>query len=344
VRNRRTSVVANIVLLVISVFIACIVGELALRIFRPVKFRSPPEEVVPGGPGDLGELIHIKSDIPGLRYELLPNAVKEYGGILFKTCSHGIRDKEFNLTKPAGTYRIAAIGDSVTFGLGVPGEYTYPNVLENMLNRSESGSTRRYEVLNCGVSGYSTRDEALYLKHRIMKWDPDLITIGYVWNDPETDPMHPLQWYFQDPEWWQNFHLLRLYKKFRYMLDINKLGDGNYIRYLYNHRVKWGSVITALGEIDRVTETAGIDVILIVFPRVREDSWREYPFGYIHDRITKSGEEHQFTVIDLYNLFSGYSAPDLMVAPGDGHPGVEGHNLAAGEIFRVIQAMSQTRN
>jgi hypothetical protein len=70
--------------------------------------------------------------------------------------SHGLRDEEFSLAKPADRFRILALGDSFTYGHGVRSEETYVKQLEAMLNHKLGNRGIRYEVLNAGVPGYKS--------------------------------------------------------------------------------------------------------------------------------------------------------------------------------------------
>ena len=91
-------------------------------------------------------------------------------------------------------------------------------MLERLLNGGAAGGP--FEVLDLGVGGYSTRDEALTLESEGMRWNPKLIVIGYVLNDPESEPIQPLQSYFQEPSWWQHSALLRMLARCKNVLDI----------------------------------------------------------------------------------------------------------------------------
>lgn len=96
--------------------------------------------------------------------------------------SKGFRGKEFSTKKSSGVYRIIALGDSSTLGVGVPNSETYCAVLENLLNQPKNSSTR-YEVINGGVAGYSSLQGLRYLKREITHYRPDLITIYFGLND-----------------------------------------------------------------------------------------------------------------------------------------------------------------
>lgn len=88
----------------------------------------------------------------------------------------GLREPELTVAKPAGCYRIALLGDSLTESLQVPYEESFGRLLESKLN-AESG--QKIQVLNFGTSGYSTAQEYLQLKEQVMKYKPDLVLVCY---------------------------------------------------------------------------------------------------------------------------------------------------------------------
>jgi len=77
--------------------------------------------------------------------------------------SFGMRDYERTLAKPANTVRVAVLGDSGAEGLQVPLADTFPIVLQNRLNEEakQSGSAKKFEVMNFGCAGYSMLQEVL---------------------------------------------------------------------------------------------------------------------------------------------------------------------------------------
>ena len=77
-----------------------------------------------------------------------------------------MRDDEPFEAQDSSACNVVVLGDSVTFGIGVDGEETYPNVLETLL--MTSAAENPIQVLNLGVGGYSSQDEALVLKHRFL--------------------------------------------------------------------------------------------------------------------------------------------------------------------------------
>ncbi len=127
----------------------------------------------------LAEIFTLVDD-PQLNYALVPHAPDGETTI----SSAGLRDREFDLQKSPDVFRIAAIGDSVTFGLSYSQQDSYPKQLETMLNTCAPAGAPAFEVMNFGVVGYSARQVARQLETKVLPFKPDLIIYGYVVNDP----------------------------------------------------------------------------------------------------------------------------------------------------------------
>jgi hypothetical protein len=316
---------------------AFIFAELILIIFFPVDFMKPPQSI----PGDTWrELMHQRSSVPGLRYELAPGRNKYAHGAVIHTNSQGMRDSEPLPLNHPSTCNIIAVGDSFTFGFGVAGEDTYPNVLEKRLANDADfdGGDNTIQVLNLGVGGYSTRDETLVIKYKGLKWKPTLIIIGYALNDPEIDPFQPLHQYYHKPSWWQYLNTLRLFALVKKKWDIKQIGKGDYLRYLHaeNHR-SWESVLQSFDEIKSLAQKQNIPVLLLIFPLTRPVPWSRYRYRDLHLQVKKAGENNGFYVIDLLDIYSRYPPADMMISPGDGHPSPFAHKITAMAVHKVIK-------
>ena len=100
-----------------------------------------------------------------------------------KINSDGFRGEEIVKPKPDDICRIICLGDSCTYGLLIKNDKdVYPKVLEAILN--EKGIIKKkVEVINAGVSGYSSYQGLQLLKGPIIDLQPDIITIQYGLND-----------------------------------------------------------------------------------------------------------------------------------------------------------------
>src|SRR5690606_22420768 len=93
--------------------------------------------------------------------------------------------------KPADVVRVACIGDSHTFGWGVGEDETWPAYLADELARRYP--ERRFEVLNCGVNNYDTRQEVVWLQQRVLAYEPDLVLLQFYVNDAAVRGVDPLE-------------------------------------------------------------------------------------------------------------------------------------------------------
>jgi len=146
--------------------------------------------------------------------------VHNEGRAWVETNSEGMRDREYAVKKPAGTIRVAVLGDSMTEAMQVPIEMTFERLLERKM-RSCTG--RRVEVMNFGMSGFGTASELLTLRDRVWKYEPDAVLLAFFFgndirnNHPslEQDPLLPYFVYQGDR--------LTLDDRFRERLKVSRL-------------------------------------------------------------------------------------------------------------------------
>ena len=97
-----------------------------------------------------------------------------------ETNSLGFRGREIKRTKSNRTFRIAAIGDSITDGVFVDNDATWEYSLQDILT---SRSHQAVEVLNCARAGGSIDKEFCILKNLVLPLHPDLVILTFVTND-----------------------------------------------------------------------------------------------------------------------------------------------------------------
>ncbi|MCA8948638.1 MAG: SGNH/GDSL hydrolase family protein [Planctomycetes bacterium] len=105
----------------------------------------------------------------------------EQGRVLVRINDQGLRERpEITPDKPAGQRRIVCLGDSFTFGWGVPEELGWVRLLEQALRRSDD----RIRTVNCGAAGTICVDEYWYgLKNRFHVFQPDAVLVTICLND-----------------------------------------------------------------------------------------------------------------------------------------------------------------
>jgi lysophospholipase L1-like esterase len=78
-----------------------------------------------------------------------------------------------------GVLRIATLGDSCTAHcVGI--RKSFPELAEEILN---ARGRRRVEILNAGVASYSSFQGLQRLKHAVLPYRPEVLTVFFGWND-----------------------------------------------------------------------------------------------------------------------------------------------------------------
>ena len=161
VRSRQRLRFARLLLLFGGILSALLIAEVALRVSGFTYFNAYIED------GEIG-------------YALRPGAegwwTKE-GRTYVKINSHGFRDRDHEIAKPLNTLRIAVVGDSFAEAFQVPLEKAFWSVMEQKLNECPQADRSKVEVLNFGVSGFSTARELILLQKRVWQYSPDLIVL-----------------------------------------------------------------------------------------------------------------------------------------------------------------------
>jgi lysophospholipase L1-like esterase len=94
------------------------------------------------------------------------------------TNADGFRDHP--VTPKAGRFRLLMIGDSLGY-YGDDVDDTYVGRLRRELQRSSGASS--IDVVNASVRGYTNYQELVLLKKYGLKFEPDLVGVGFVLND-----------------------------------------------------------------------------------------------------------------------------------------------------------------
>ncbi len=117
-------------------------------------------------------------DQPRLRRDWLDDG----GCVEVRMNAFGLREREDLRPDNKGEHerRVVCIGDSFTFGWGIPVELGWVRLLEGELRR-EGGDVR---TVNCGASGALTVDEYEWgLRTRFGQFEPDLVLVSIYLND-----------------------------------------------------------------------------------------------------------------------------------------------------------------
>ncbi|MDP6575330.1 MAG: SGNH/GDSL hydrolase family protein [Candidatus Peribacteraceae bacterium] len=175
----------QLLLIIISVTIAVLIFEIILRL---VGFSFP---------------YYMRID-PVTGFSLRPEAEgywQDEGKAHFKVNHDGFRDKLYSKEKADGVIRVAVLGDSYTEARHVNAKNAYWSIMENELNTCAG---KEIEVLNFGMSGFSTAQEYLLLKHIVWDYQPDIVLLSFLSgndvreNSKALNNVHNIPYFFLD--------------------------------------------------------------------------------------------------------------------------------------------------
>lgn len=357
-KNKKSFLFAFLTVL-ISLAVTALGLEIIVRIvfFQPTGRMAVPYET-------------RLSELEGVEYELTPNHEYrwKYGprklfergfSIPVRINSDGYRGRELPDPKPDNHYRILALGDSFTLGVGAREEDIWVTRLENLIQTEKSSElAKKYdviEVVNTGVGGWDTLAEYHYLRQKGMKHNPDAIILGFCVNDFQIDfsefwidgegmmrtrQKGKTRERFQGlllkdntskKKWWEwiaeNSHLIR------WISSRDMIFQSNPLTAQYGKREK-RLVFRAVDKIHSIAKKAKIPLYICLFP-------------YLEDTISgcdKQGldelQEHclalEIPVLRMDEALKGRRAEDLWVHPKDHHPNAVAHALYAEHIYKYF--------
>jgi hypothetical protein len=115
-----------------------------------------------------------------LGWKMKPNIVDaidvvDVEGVPIRSNSAGFWDDEYMEQKPSGTCRIAFLGDSMTWGMGVREEQRFSDIL--------GAENPDWDVQNFGMGGFGTDQALLVWRHLAREYRPDVVVLTLHPND-----------------------------------------------------------------------------------------------------------------------------------------------------------------
>ena len=174
-RSRLRSLAQAILLLSVTTLVTLLLAEGAVRILMPQYLRPVFREQVRGATYTRADL-HARIASPGEFDTRANTTVQRFRG-----------KRLYAPTPPAGTFRIAVIGDSYVFGTGAEDHETYPSVLETKLAEMAAGTV---EVLNAGIHGSGTSDQVVWFDRWAKSFHPNLVVLTVFGGNDVCDEIH----------------------------------------------------------------------------------------------------------------------------------------------------------
>jgi lysophospholipase L1-like esterase len=264
-------------------------------------------------------------------------------GSLIQLNEHGFRGRSFTVAKPPGTYRIAAIGDSFTFGNGLSAGQRYTDLIDGWL-------PGEFEVLNFGVPGNNTPQHLDVLRSRVLPAHPDFVLLQWFVNDIEGDDIagRPRPWPLVPipglHRWLNANSALYTVANMRWAEAQIMLGWlPSYPEYLKGLAADVNGAAARrearlLHEIVGAARRHGAGIAIVLFPDPGQDLGDSYPFGFLHERVLAVCRQEAIPCIDLRTDFAAVKdRRALWVSPFDHHPSAKGNEIAAVRILDRLQ-------
>lgn len=238
-------------------------------------------------------------------------------------------------TMAAGAERIAFVGDSFTFGHGVPRMADrFSDRLEAALAAAHPG---RYQVDNFGVPGHDVTAVAAQVATLFEHgYRPRLVV--YVWQINDLERLDERTWAAatglsgQRSEHW----LIRDTYFFNWFYYRVLLGSRAVSTYFDDLRAAYegpafARATEALDGLRALCAAHGAELRLVVFPFLH-DLGDGYGFRAAHRRLVAHAAARGMRVCDLEPVLSPHRHEGLIVNPRDTHPNERAHELAAAAI------------
>ena len=351
---KTRGILINLSLIILSTLFALFLSEIALRVmgFKPL-YVSPERDRF-------------------WKYDSLLGWVHQPGqeGIFetpqFRTSvrinQKGLRDREHSYQRKTDNERIVVLGDSFAWGYGVEESERFSQLLEKSLG---------VEVINAGVSGYSTDQELLWYKNEGIKYEPDLVILVLAGNDvgdndrqlvntiyykprfvledgrlvlkgypvPKTSPQGRFVYSVSQRSAFayflvqRYFDLLSLYSRVKANADrIDSQRSGT--------SIKSEPFKLTLALIDEIRNTAKSRKAKFMI--VTTDRWWNSPSSETYKDFINALRTEGFMVLDVESM-PGFD-PEVMLIPEDGHWNQVGHKFVAEEIEAFIESSQLLSN
>ncbi len=308
-----------------------------------------------------GPLREVRGEfLPGIHFKLCYDVsfgfarpyMDDNGCVEIQINAEHLRGPLVPVPKPEGTYRIAAVGDSFTFGDGVPYEVTWVHQLQQLVQARLDGTRdapTRADSVNLGVPGYTIKDVHTYMKHKGLAYDPDLLLYGLFLND----------FFFQgtgeDRQLGDAYQaangpseglaavsvLYDMYRRGAAQTKLSAMTAQQYFDAYDEQGEAWETgrrylrkMVEATDEW-RVMTKRDMDFVVVIFP-VLVNLDGDYPYAALHEQLHRLLDEFGVRYVDLLPAFRGHDAASLWVHPTDHHPNEIGHALATQAIGEAL--------
>jgi lysophospholipase L1-like esterase len=348
VKIKSRGFLINLALLIISTIFALFLSEMALRLMGRGPLYVSPER----------DRFWKYDSLLGWAHQPGQEGIFETPQLrtFVRINQKGLRDREHSYERPNDTRRILVIGDSFAWGYGVEESERFSQLLETSLG---------VEVINAGVSGYSTDQELLWFRGEGIKYETDLVLLVFAGNDIGENDRQLVHTIYYKPQFVREegqliltgypvprtspqgrfiyslsqrsalayflvqryFDLLAFYRNFR----VNADNANSSVSGISSAREPFGLTIALLDEMRNIAESKEARFMIVA-----TDRWWNGPSGQTYKDFIDTLQTEGFSVLDV-EAMPGFD-PGEMLIPDDGHWSRAGHEFVAEKIKDLIES------
>jgi len=323
--------------LAIALGASLVVAEIAVR----VLVGAPLAERLP--------LMLVRAN-PYRGWEMVPGEHYTYQHRV-RVNSLGLRGPELAAKAP-NEKRILFLGDSLTYGQGVADDETVPAALEREL--AARAPHRRWSVVNAGCRAYGTSQEVGLLAELGARVQPDVVLLGWYWNDVSERAIQPTYEAFlprgefafdtgsRVEGWaWLRWQALQLPRRSALVMLVHDLFSGK--DQMFAPEViedGFRRLPLLLGDLRAECARLGATPVMVIFPDANRLEGRERSRP-LDERAAAQAREHELPLIELLPALQPLTSARgrLPILAFDGHYDAEANRAMAAYLAEHLLAL-----
>ena len=338
----------NLSLIIISTLFALFLSEIALRLMGLNPLYVSPER----------DRFWKYDPLLGWAHE--PGQEGIFKTPQFRTVvrinEKGLRDDQHSYERQNDIERILVLGDSFAWGYGVEESERFSQLLEKSLG---------VEVINAGVSGYSTDQELLWYRSEGIKYETDLVILVLAGNDVGDNDQQLVNTIYYKPKFVVEegqlvpigYPVPKTSPQGIFIYSLSQHSSLAYFliqRYFDLHtvyrKIKANSDLAVSPVSGKGAEQEPFELTIALIDEMRNiaesrkakfmivttDRWWNHPSRETYKDLINSLQSEGFLVLDVESM-PGFE-PEVMLIPNDGHWNQAGHKFVAEKITALIES------
>ena len=357
VKINSRGILINLSLIIISTLFALLLSEIALRLMGLNPLYVSPER----------DRFWKYDSLLGWAHQPGQEGIFETPQFhtVVRINENGLRDRGHSYERQNDIERILVLGDSFAWGYGVEESERFSQLLEEALGA---------EVINAGVSGYSTDQELLWYRNEGIKYETDLVILVFAGNDVGDNDRQLVSTIYYKPKFvieegqlvpigypvpttspqgrfiyslsqrsaltyflvQRYFDLLSLYTK----IKVNSDHASSPVSGISTESEPFKLTIALIDEMRNIAESRKAKFMIVA-----TDRWWNSPSEETYKDFINTLRAEGFLVLDVESMPD--FDPEEMLIPNDGHWNQSGHEFVAEKIEAFMEThelLSQPQN